>query len=197
MNFCCCRCRDQQTTANGTHLPCAKTRIQECGCYCSADDYTTVKANITEMVPVRRHTTTLVHPCHHHQPHSCTSTSNPLHVTMRLVHQSPQTYSPGKDISRQREGVETPTSPLIVLRHAGKRLTLVTINSDFFRTTCGSGVATSHARTPNHNDGAKYLSTAHDCQTNCCAQPPRELVVLEWSQHDRELVMVVSIWSFF
>ena len=51
-------------------LPCAMTRIQECGCNCSADDYTTIKANITEVVPVRRHTTTLVHPFHHHQPHS-------------------------------------------------------------------------------------------------------------------------------
>ena len=52
-------------------LPCAKTRIQECGCYCSADDYTSATANITEMVPIRRHTTTLVHPFHHHRPHSC------------------------------------------------------------------------------------------------------------------------------
>ena len=55
----------------------------------------------------------------------------------------------------------------------------------------------SRAATPNHIDGAKYLSTADNCQTNCRAQPPRELVVLEWSQHGRELVMVVSIMSFF
>ena len=32
----------------------------------------------------------------------------------------------------EEEGVETPTSRLIVLRHLGKRLTLVTINPDFF-----------------------------------------------------------------
>ena len=67
----------------------------------------------------------------------------------------------------------------------------------FFRTTCGSGVATGHAGTPNHNDGAEYLSTADDCRTKCRAQPPWEPVVLEWSQHGREMVMVVSILSLF
>ena len=39
------------------------------------------------------------------------------------------------------------------------------------------------------------LSTADKCQTNCRAKPPREPVVLEWSQHGRELVIVVSILS--
>ena len=63
-------------------LPCAKTRIQECGCCCSADDYTTATANITEMVPIRRHTTTLVHPFHHHRPHSC-NCPLPIHFMLR------------------------------------------------------------------------------------------------------------------
>ena len=177
-------------------LPCAKTRLQECGCYCSADDYTTVKANITEMVPVRRHTTTLVHPFHHHRPHICNSTSNPLHVTMRLVHHRRHSHLEKTFLGKEKASKQPlHLSSFCAMRESASRWSpSVQI---FFRTTCGSGVATSHAGTPNHNDGAKYLSTADDCQTNCRAQPLREPVVLEWSQHGRELVMAVSILSFF
>ena len=54
---------------------------------------------------------------------------------MRLIHR--HRHIDLEVISRQRGGVETPTSPFIVLRHAGKRLTLVTIISKKFSDTMG------------------------------------------------------------
>ena len=83
-------------------------------------------------------------------------------------------------ISLQRGGVETPTSPLIVLRHAGKRLTLVTIYSDFFGRR---GAPVSLPVTPERPITTIVvgicLSTADNCQTNCRAQPPESQ--LSWS----------------
>ena len=177
-------------------LPCAKTSIQERGCYCSADDNTTVTANITEMVPIRRHTTTLVHPFHHHRPHSC-NCPLPIHFMLRcglFITTDMLTQKTRFTAKRRRPNIHFAShrsAPCGKAPHVGHH------QIRFFRTTSGSGVATRHAETPNHNDGAKYLSTADNCQTNCRAQPPRELVDLEWSQHGRELVMVESILSFF
>ena len=103
-----------------------------------------------------------------------------------------------KVISRRRGGVETPTSPFIVLRHAGKRLTLVTINSKFFGR---HGAPVSPRVTPERPITTMVLgiclSTADNCQTTCRAQPPGEPIVLECSQHGRDLVMFVSIFVFF
>ena len=131
-------------------LPCAKTRIQECGCHCSAVDYTTATANITEMVPIRRHTTTLVHPFHHHRPHSG-NRPLPIHFMLqcRFVHHHRHIHlektSPGKEMALKHPHRSVPCGKAPHVGHHQFR---------FFRTTCGSGVTTSHAGTPNHNDGA-------------------------------------------
>ena len=98
---------------------------------------------------------------------------------MRLVHHRKH-IDLEKVISRRRGGVETPTSPFIVLRHAGKRLTLVTINSIFF----GHHRAPVSPRvTPERPITTMVLgiclSTADNCQTTCRAQPPESQ--LSWS----------------
>ena len=95
-------------------------------------------------------------------------------------------------ISRQRGGIETPTSPLIVLRHAGKRLTLVTIKSKMFGR---HGAPVSLRVTPERPITTMVLgiclSTADNCQTNCRAQLPESQ--LSWSAPN----MVANLGFFF
>ena len=152
-------------------LLCAKTRIQECGCHCSADDFTTAIANITQMVPIRRHTTTLVHPFHHHRPHSC-DTSSPFHVTMGHVH-----HHRHIDLEKALLGIEeTSKHPLhlasfCAMRESASRWS-PSIQIFFGR----RGAPVSLPFTPERPITTMVLgfclSTAENCQTNCRAQPP-------------------------
>ena len=107
---------------------------------------------------------------------------------MRLVHHHTH-VDLEKVISRRRGGVETPTSPFIVLRHAGKRLTLVTINSKIFGR---HGAPVSPRVTPERPITTMVLgiclSTADNCQTSCRAQPPE-------SQLSRSGPNMVATWS--
>ena len=85
---------------------------------------------------------------------------------MRLVHHHKH-IDLEKVISRRRGGVETPTSPFIVLRHAGKRLTLVTINS-FFSDTIG--LRCRHAS--RQNAQSQRWCWASVCQLPTIVKPP-------------------------
>ena len=169
-------------------LPCAKTRIQECGCHCSAVDYTSATANITEMVPIRRHTTTLVHLFHHYRPHSC-NCPLPNYFMLRCGLFITTDISPsGKEMALKHPHRSAP---------CGKALTLVTINSDFF----GRHAAlVSLPVTPERPITMMVLSICPlltIVRPTVAHSPPRELVDLEWSQCGREMVMVVSILSSF
>ena len=151
-----------KTMADGTHaIRCnffrASKRIQECGCHCSADDYTTATANITQMVPIRRHTTTLVHPFHHHRPHSC-NCPLPIHFMLRcglFITTDILTQERHFSAKRRRRNTHLTfhrSAPCGKAPHVGHH------QFNFFRTPWVSGVTTRHARTPNHNDGARHLS---------------------------------------
>ena len=173
-------------------LPCAKTMIHECGCDCSADDYTSVKANITEMVPIRRLTMTLLHPFHHHRPHNCNSTSNPLHVTMRLVHHHRHIHLEGTFLGKEK-ALKHPhrSAPCGKAPHAGHHH--FRFFSDDMRLWC---------RYQSRRKAQSQMMVLSICQLltivkpTVAHSPPRELVDMEWSQHGRELVMVVSIFVF-
>ena len=180
--------------ADGTHDFAATSsvrekRIQECVASGSADDCTTATTNMTEMAPIRRHTTSLVHPFHHHRPHSC-NCPVPIHFMLRCgLFITKKHIDLERSFLGEEEASKHPLhlSSFCAMRESASRWSP---SIQFFSRRHGAPVSLPVTpERPITTIGLSIcLSTADNCQTSCRAQPPESQ--LSWSGPN-----MVATWS--